>query len=105
MFRPDTLDNEWASKCCEERWLPITSDKSKTNNGPKLAIVCRSLNISHVVISDKVSRRPAAEQAQAIISVWKELHAAWANPEPARYGLQFNDLRTRFVLTRRPFVR
>jgi hypothetical protein len=97
-FPAGTPDNEWADYCKRERWLPITCDRGRRNRGPKLPLVCRALNLTHIVITPKCAAQPARDLALTIASVLPLIIRAWEKPKSTRYVLkQTHELRYTLV--------
>lgn len=98
LYGQHITDEHWMDHCKKHRWLPITSDNSKSRHGSKLSDVCRSVGWPHVVISSKLSQSPASVIARGIISVWGRLADAWQVRGGSKYLLHFTNERKGFAL-------
>jgi hypothetical protein len=97
-FRAGTPDTEWLQKIRDDGWLPVTGDRGRSNNGPKLPRLCRELGIIHIVLSARVYDLPAIDRALAIAACWLDIVDVWQTRRGCGHLLQFKDRRQGFKL-------
>ena len=90
-FKPDEDDDVWAAHCKAHNWLVLTKDSSRSNVGPKLRIVCRTLGLTHFSVSPNVAARGTSTVVDAVVALWPQIARAWRTPKSTRYRVRFAD--------------
>jgi len=83
-------DDELIKRLIESgsKFIIISSDRGRSNNGPKLPVLCREANITHILLSGNLTNSKAFEKLRAIISKWPEIAEIDAS-KYSRYMLKY----------------
>lgn len=100
-YRAGTPDETWIEQMRLRSWLPLTADRGRSSNGPKLPRLCRELGVVHVALSASVHALTAPDKALAIAACWLGIVDLWRNPSGCVHSLRYNDNRLEFKLVDR----
>lgn len=88
-FEPQTADSVWIPKLADEGgWIVISADRGiNSKKSEKLPLICKSLGVSHVLLSAKLHSRNMYTKAIAIEASWDGLIAIGSAPLGSGYLL------------------
>lgn len=90
---PGVGDDVWIPRVASEGFIVITADRGKRSGGPKLPAVCEANNVTHLLLSGRVSQTVQFEKARALLAVWPELLETVMAPKGSRFLLKLSNAR------------
>jgi PIN like domain len=83
-------DEVWIPRMAREDWILITADKSwrRKGKGEPLSRLCVRCGVTHVVLSQAVSKRRSFEKMLTVLSVWYEVLGLDAVPRGSRFMIE-----------------
>jgi hypothetical protein len=89
-FSSGTPDSEWIPKLAKDGWIVISTDGAKKKNrGGKLPEICKSMGITHIIMSPTLHKRNSRDKIAAIALVWEQIKEAGKATPGTRFNLQF----------------
>lgn len=88
-FASGTADSEWIPQIANEGgWIVVTCDRGKNSKkSEKLPLICRDLEVTHVVLSAAIQKRSAYCRVMAISACWRQLIAAADAPKGTGFAI------------------
>lgn len=94
-----TAESTWLQPLQDDRaWIVITNDHGKNSKKEKFQIVCKTLGITHAVMTAGLINAGYAEQKKALMAVWDDLLKLHTLPPGTGVRLGFDDTKKGYAL-------
>ncbi len=99
-YAQGTPDSVWIPQIAAEGWILISADRSRRSGGPKLPLLCREYQLTHILLTGTIHHQPQYQKIQSVLAVWQDIVAAAQAPKGTQYLLKLTGTkRPRPILT------
>src|SRR5262245_11340539 len=84
-------DRNWIPRIAKQgRWIVITSDCGKQSpHKDRLPRLCAEQQVTHLLLSHTIHRRPMAEKQKILLQMWDEIAKLGSYPAGSRFQLRY----------------
>lgn len=89
-------DDKWIKKIDEGDCIVISGDQG--HGKPRLPLICKQKNITHIILSPNVHHSTRFDRARAILALWPHILETFNAPPGSRFQLQQDSTKKGYVL-------